>query len=153
MSLSASTISAGIAAMTVSGVTIKDIDEIPEAVMVRDCPVLFPSFDTWMGGANGEPAEGPTTFGTASTRYWIFNRIYRYIFLYAPVGSGRGLRDHFAGMVEKADAVIEALCELDIDGVDVQNVTLGEFGVITDPSANNFYGFTLAITFRERINA
>jgi len=152
MSLSASAISAGIAAMTVSGVTIKDIDEIPEAVMVRDCPILFPSFDTWMGGANGEPTEGPTTFGTASTRYWIFNRTYRYIFLYKPLGSERRLRDHFAGMVEKADAIIEALCELDIDGVDVQNVVLGEFGVITDPSANNFYGFTLAITFRERIN-
>lgn len=152
MSLSSSTIATAIAALSISGVTVKNITEIPESVSTRDCPILFPSPDSWLGGANGEPADGSTTFGTALTRYWLFNRVYKYIYLHAAVGSGRGLRDHLSAMATKADAVIEAFCELDVSGVDVQNVSIGSFGVLTDPAGNSFYGFTVDITLRERIN-
>jgi len=152
MSLSATTIASGIAALSITGVTVKDIDEIPEKVEARDCPVLFPSPDGWMGAANGEPSDGSTTFGTASTRYWIFNRQYKYIFLYAQVGSGRGLKDHYSGMADKADAIIEALAEMDITDVDVQSVQVGEFGVLTDPGGTSFFGFTVNVTLRERLN-
>jgi len=42
---------------------------------------------------------------------------------------------------------------MDITDVDVQNVTTGEFGVLEDPAGHGFFGFTVTITLRERINA
>jgi hypothetical protein len=153
MTLSSATIATAIAALSVSGVTIKDVDEIPESILPRACPIMFPSPDNWLGGANGEPADGPTTFGTASTRYWIINRAYRYVYLHEAVGATRGLKDVISAMATKADSIIEALFEMDITDVDVQNVTTGEFGVLEDPAGHGFFGFTVTITLRERINA
>lgn len=152
MTLSAATNATAIAALTVSGVTIKDVTAIPEKVNARDCPILFPSPDNWLGGANLEPADGPTTFGTASTRYWLINRAYRYIYLHEAVGSTRGLKDVIYAMAAKVDLIIEALCELDVSGVDVQSVVVGDFGVLEDPAGNGFFGCTVTVTLRERIN-
>ena len=41
MALAFTTITNSIAAIDVLGVTIKDLDEIPEAVIARDCPILY----------------------------------------------------------------------------------------------------------------
>lgn len=152
MSLSAANIATGIAALSVTGVTIKDVDEIPERVQGRDCPILFPSPDGWLLGGNGEPSDGPTTFGTASTRMWTFNRAYRYIFLYEQTGATRGLKDVISGMAADVDLIMEAVAEMDLADVDVQNITVSEFGVIEAPGGNAFFGCMLDFTFRERIN-
>lgn len=146
------TVAAGIAALSISGVTVKDIDEIPESIAPRDCPILFPSPDGWMGAANSEPSDGPATFGTPTTRYWVFARTYNYVYLHAEVGSGRGLKDHYSGMCSKADAIIEAIAEMDISDVDVQTINIGEFGVLADPATNGYFGFRVTVTLRERIN-
>ena len=152
MSFSSTAIASGIAALSITGVTVKDITAIPEQVENRMCPILFPSPDGWMGGGNGEPAEGSTTFGTTTTRLWTFNRNYHYVYLHAPVGSSRGLMDMISAMSTKADAIITALTTLDITDVDVKNVAIGEFGVLTDPAGNSFFGFTVDLTLRERLN-
>jgi len=152
MSFSSTAIATGIAALSISGVTVKDITAIPENVKERDCPILFPSPDSWMGGANGEPSEGPTTFGTTTSRLWTFNRVYRYVYLHAPVGAGRGIKDFYSAMATKADAIITAITTLDISDVDVKNVAIGDFGVITDPVGSSFFGFMVDITLRERLN-
>jgi len=152
VTFSSSTIATGIAALSITGVTVKDITAIPERVEARDCPILFPSPDGWMTGGNGEPSEGSTTFGTATTRLWTFNRSYKYIYLHAGVGSGRGLKDHISAMSGKADAILTAISALDVSDVDVKNMTIGEFGVLTDPAGKSFYGFILDITLRERLN-
>jgi len=152
MTFSSSSIATNIAALSISGVTVKDITAIPEKVEARDCPILFPSPDGWMAGGNAEPSEGPTTFGTATTRLWTFNRTYKYIYLHSIVGSGRGLKDHISGMTTKADAILTAISTLDVSDVDVKTMAIGEFGVLTDPSGNSFFGFTLDVTLRERMN-
>ena len=152
MSFSSTAIASGIAALSISGVTVKDIDEIPESVLSRDCPVLFPSPDGWMTGGNGEPGEGPTTFGTPTTRLWTFNRGYRYVYLHSQVGAGRGLLDVISAMSTKADAIITAITKLDVTDVDVKNVAISEFGVLTSPDGKSFFGFTVDITMRERLN-
>jgi hypothetical protein len=152
MSFSSTAIGTGIATLSISGVTVKDITAIPEQVENRMCPILFPSPDGWMAGGNGEPGEGPTTFGTPTTRLWTFNRTYRYIYLHSQVGAGRGLLDVISAMSTKADAILTAITTLDLSDVDVKTVVVGEFGVLTDPAAKAFFGFTLDITFRERLN-
>ena len=45
MSFSSTTIATAISALTITGVTVKDITAIQEQVEPRDCPVLFPSPD------------------------------------------------------------------------------------------------------------
>ena len=151
MTLSTSSITAGIAGLTVSGLTIKNITAIPEQVQPRDCPIFFPHPVQFIqGGAGGE--EGLETFGIPTTRFWLFNRTYRYLLLYAAVGSTRGIVDIYPGYVSKIDALMEAITELDVTDVDVKNITVSELGVIEDPAGAKFYGCTIDIMVREKVN-
>lgn len=153
MSLSSATIATAIAALSVSGVTIKNITNTPQQVSARDCPILYPPMNAWKrGGSAQESSNGPATFGTPTTRYWVFNRTYRYIYLHAPVGSGRGLDDHTLAMSDNEDAISTALTALDIPTVDIIGVTVGEFGQIQEPAGAMFYGFTFDVKMRERLN-
>ena len=151
MTLSTSSITAGIAAISINGLSIKDITAIPEQVQPRDCPILFPHPVQFIqGGAGGE--EGLETFGTPTSRFWLFNQTYRYLFLYAPVGSTRGMIDIYSGYVSKIDSIMESLTELDVTDVDVRNITVSELGVIEDPAGSKFYGCTIDIMVREKVN-
>jgi hypothetical protein len=152
MSLDSATIATGIAALSISGVTVKNITETPQQVQPRDCPLLFPMPNGWKKGGNSEPADGPATFGSPTTRYWIFNRTYEYVYLHAPVGSGRGLVDQNPSMSAKEDAIVTALLALNLTDVDVKNVSTDQFGVITDPTGAKFHGFLVTIILREKVN-
>ena len=152
MTLSTANIAAGIAALTVTGVTIKDIDEIPDGILGRDCPILYPHPDSFVQGGAGAGDEGLETFGTPTTRFWLFNRTYRYMYAHDIAGAGRGLKDHYPDMCANLDAILEALVEMDVSGIDVQSVTTGAFGLMTDPSGTQFYGFALDIVVREKVN-
>jgi len=83
MSFSSTAIATAISNLSISGVTVKDVSAIPDTVEQRMCPILFPSPDGWMTGGNAEPGEGPSTFGTKTSRLWTFNRGYRYVYLHA----------------------------------------------------------------------
>jgi hypothetical protein len=152
MSLDSGAIATAIAGMTITGVTIKDITGIPQQVQPRDCPILFPHPDEWKQGGNGEPSDGSTTFGTPTGRTWIFNRTYKYVYLHASVGAGRGIYEQYTDMSDKEDAISTALTQLDITSVDVKSVSISSFGTLKDPAGNGFYGFLVSITFREWIN-
>ncbi len=153
MALSSTGIATAIAGLTISGVTVKDISGIPDEADPRSMPILFPAPSTWIGGGNGEPNTGPVTFGTPTTRMWIFNREYNYIYLHAPVGSGRGLFDHYSAMSTNCDAILTAIIALDLAGVDVKNIEISNFGALQDPAGKQFYGFMLKIILREKVNA
>jgi hypothetical protein len=151
VTLSTANIAAGIAAISISGLTIKNITAIPEQVQPRDCPIIFPHPVQYIqGGAGGE--EGQETFGTPTTRFWLFNRTFRYLMLYTPVGSTRGMVDIYGGFSAKIDAFMEAVAELDVTDVDVRNITVSELGVIEDPAGSKFYGCTIDIMVREKVN-
>ena len=152
MSLSTATIATGIAALSVSGVTIKDVTAIPESVASRDCPILFPSPDGFVLGGNGEPETGSTTFGTPTTRMWTFTRSYRYVYLHEQAGATRGLKDVIGAMATKVDLICEAIAEMDLTDVDVMMVGVSDMGVIEAPNAAAFFGAIFEITLRERMN-
>lgn len=153
MALSSATISAGIAALSISGVTVKDISGMPTKITSRECPIMFPSPTGWKSGGTAEPGTGPASFGTAYTRFWLFNRQYQYIYLHAQAGEGRTIAEHYTAMSAKEDAILTALVALDISDVDVMNVSTSDYGIRTDPSGTEFFGFTLSVTLREKINA
>ncbi len=157
MALNSLAIATGIAALgpiTASGtIDILDITAEPNQVQPRDCPLMFPMPNGYLGGSNSEPSDGPETFGTPTTRSWVFDRSYKYVYLHAPVGAGRGLLDQNPGMCQNADAISTALTQLDLAGIDVKNVGIGQFGVLQDPAGNKFYGYLVTVLLRERINA
>jgi hypothetical protein len=149
MALSSSTISAAIAALTISGVTVCDLSSIPVTLSARECPILFPSPSNWKNSA----MQGPSTFGTPTTRYWEFLRTYRYVYLHAPAGAGRGISDQYIGLSAAEDTILTALSTLDVAGVDVRAMQVEEYGTFTDPSeTTSFFGFIVTITMWETIN-
>lgn len=150
MALNSAGIHTAIAALSVSGVSIKDLSGIPMAVAERDCPIFFPLKKI---GGTAEPSTGSVTFGTPSTRYWLFNREFEYIYLHTPVGTGRNIAEHYAAMSAKEDLILTALLTLDVDGVDVMNVRTTEYGQEVGPADTAYFGFKVIITLREKVNA
>jgi hypothetical protein len=151
MTLSTLNVTNGIAALSVSGVTIKGLSGIPEQVQGRDCPLFFPHPEEFIqGGAGGD--EGLETFGVPTGRFWLFNRTFRYVYLHAPVGTTRGIYEQYPAMTAKVDLLMEAIAEMDVTDVDVRNITVSQIGQLQDPAGSKFYGCTLDITVREKVN-
>jgi hypothetical protein len=152
MALNSAAISAAIAATSISGVTVKDVTGIPQDVFDRDCPILFPQPGSWLDGGSATTNK-ENTFGTASTRMWIFHRSFKYVFLHSAIGAGRGNLDNYADAVTKLEAIVSALIALDISDADVEDVTHTPIGVMTGPSSNKFTGCEVTISIREKVNA
>ena len=152
MALSATTITAAIAALAITGVTIWDIDEVSTNVIATDCPVLFPMPGAWLGTGTGL-VDGETTFGTPSTRYWQAHRIYTYVFLHSAVGDGSKLREQYNDATAFLDAILEAFSELDTPGVDVEAITNEPLGGLSNGKNGKYIGAIFHITLLERINA
>lgn len=152
MALNSTGITSAIAALSISGLTIKDITTIPEKVANRDCPIFFPQPESWIEAGQGGQEEN-TTFGTPSTRYWQFIRTFNYVFLNNAVGTGRGNADNYASAVDKSESIAEAMTALNVSGVDVVTISHNAIGLIEDPAGNKFTGCLFSFTFRERINA
>lgn len=150
MALNSAAIHTAIAALSVSGVTIKNLSGIPAKVSSRECPLMYPVKKT---GGSAEPSTGSAGFGPASSRYWIFNRGFQYIYLHAEAGEGRSIAEHYEAMSANEDLILTALTTLDVSNVDVMRVETSEYGVMLGQEGKRFFGFTVIATLRERINA
>ena len=150
MALAIATIADSIAAVSVSGVTIKDLNEIPEAVTLRDCPVLFPRPD----GFVTDLAVKRDSFGTGAVAKMTVTYILTYTFCHAPIGSGRGLFDVYDNMIANAFAIIDAIITNDtVTGlVDLQVDDALNFGPVEDPSGNVFHGCEIQLYVMEFVN-
>ena len=141
MGLSADTIAASIAALSISGVTTKGLTTLPSAIDPRECPVLAPSVNDppFMTGLN----VTRDSFGGLKTISYTQNwKLYA-----APVGQGRGLLDLYPTLVTKALAVLDALIANDAlsGSIDVNPEDVPQFGGISDPSGNWFHGAVFSI--------
>ena len=152
MALSTSTITAAIAALSISGVTIKDANAIPDQVLDRDCPILFPMPGEFFEGGKGSP-DDESTFGTSTTRYWHIYKTFKYLYLDSIVGSGRGINQVYADAAGRLDLIWTAILTLNVSGVDVKNAIPEKLGTVQDASGNSFIGTIWHIEVLERINA
>lgn len=148
MALAVVTIANSIAALSVSGVTLKDLDEIPQAVLPRDCPMIYPKPDGFLSGLVIEIDSFGSTSAKKTVRYNL-----SYMFLYCPVGTGRGLFDVYAGMVAKALAFLDALIANDAltGAIDIQPAGVLQFGPVPDPAGNLFHGCQVDLAVQEFI--
>ena len=150
MALQADTIATAIAGLTVSGVSIKDLDEIPESVAGRDCPLLYPKPDGFMSNLRVErDAFGPASMAPKTARYTL-----TYTYLHAPVSGGRGLFDVYQALVSNTLLILDQIIANDtVSGaVTLEPVDVIEFGPVHDPAGEWFHGATIRLACVEFIN-
>lgn len=152
MALNTAGIASGIAGLSVSGVTFKNITALPRTVTKGDCPVFFPDPGEWYAGTQ----SSVDTFGTDGM--WTAERRFRYIYLHDVSTASKTISTLMAAMAAKTDAIHEAIVEMDVSGVDVTSVSVSRFGEIEAPpiagqNRSVFFGCFFEIGIRERINA
>lgn len=148
MALAAVTIADSIAGLSVSGVTIKDLDQIPQEVQARDCPILFPDPSRYVS----DLSVGVDSFGSGSAKKTV-KYMLNYVFLYSETGVGRGLADNAAGVVTKVMLILDAFLANDAltGSIDITPLTTTA-GVVNDPSGKPFYGALLSFAVTEFVN-
>jgi len=150
MAAAIATVTNSIAALSVSGVTLKDMDEILEQVEERDGPIIQPipnGFVTDLGAERD-------SFGDPSQALKTLNYTLNYRLMYIPLDAGRGLFDVYDDMVAKAFLFIDAvLANDDLSGsVDVTPVGALNFGPVVDPAGNQFHGCDFQLRVQEFVN-
>ena len=150
MALGITTVADSISKLSISGVTVKDIDEIPERVLVRDGAVLYPRPDGFVTNMKVVPAA----FGSAGTRKYTVTYTLHYMLITAPIGKGRGLFDVYSDLVSKTYLVIDAIIANDnLSGsVEFQTRDVQNFGPVVDPAGNPHHGCEIVVDVTEFVN-
>ena len=136
-----------ITALSVSGLTIKDLNEVTETWDIRGA-TLYPNITAPLDLQTPQRMSFGTVAGGAKkdVRYTL-----NYLFAYAPVGSTRGVKDIMSGMFSMLALIFNAVTENDaLSGtVDITPRIAGSSTVIQDPAGNSFYGLQLAFDVLE----
>lgn len=142
MTLAITTVCTSIASLTVAGVTIKDLDNVPPSA-VRLTPILFPQPENPL--SNFSAAR--ESFGGGSSMLANVEYDLNYLFLYCELGSGRTGLDWLEDRMLKVQAIYDAVLGIDtITGaIDVWPTGNVQFITLTDPANNSYLG--CAMTF------
>jgi hypothetical protein len=146
MALAIATITDSIAALSVSGVEIRDIDQIPSSLKGYNKPVIFPEPIDFIA----DPLVTRANFGTGSSQLLDINYTINYQFCYMEVGSLWDLRK-YAKMVEKAFLFWDTINSNDtVSGlIDLRFSTISNFGIVLDPAGNTFHGTSFGLRVLE----
>ena len=145
-SLNLANIADAIAAISISGVTVKDKDQIA-ASWVSTPNVLYPNPDGWVTDFRLEYQAIPRGAAAPVNVFYTLN----YRFLGVQVGDMATLPVSYSDLVSKVIAIINAVVAVHApyDGgvnLEVQGVDLGP---MTDPADNQYYGADLAFSVEE----
>jgi len=148
MGLALTTITDSIAGLTVTGLLIKDIDEVPNIWDGR-APVIFPEPMDFLTNFEAVPA----TNGTGTTRAWDVTYTMRYTLLYCNGTDGRGL-ENMKSAIDLALDFMDAVIGLTtISGcVTIKPGTISTPGMVPDPSGKLFYGCHITVNILEFVN-
>lgn len=151
MALAIATVTNSIASLSVSGVSIKDIHDIPPAALPLRTPVLFPDPLNFVSSFSMER----NSYGGGSTAKMTVTYTLNYTFCFTPIGDGRnaGL-DHYDEMVAKAALILDAILAIDTlsGAIDITPQSVVEFGPVPDPAGFMHLGCRLALTVQEFVN-
>lgn len=149
MALKIPEIITSIAGLGVSGVTILDANAIDDEIKRRATPIMMlaPNFFN-------NPKYTYDSFGTGAVATITIKYVLLWRFFYAEVGVERGQADIFQGFIDKVALIIDAVIASDAttDAIHIQVSNVGAFGVVTDPTGNQFYGCDISIAVTEFIN-
>jgi hypothetical protein len=143
------TVANAIEALSISGVTVKDIDNIPTSATVRDC-FLIPKPDAFVTGFSLTPqSQGTTAQGAkADVKYTL-----SYLLIVGAVGSGRNATlDFYSGIFSKAVLVINAVRDITAPltgSVEITPAGISNLITVTDPAGVQHPGLELAFEVLE----
>ena len=128
-------------AITVSGVSIYDLDDIMLNIPGANCPCLMPWPVTLLTGWRVETLA----FGTGAN---VPKRVYftlQYRYFYAPASMGKADFKKFDDAIDKYELIVEAFMNDDDIGqaYDIQPRQTGAFGLVLDPGGKYFIGADL----------
>ena len=149
MALATTTIANSIAALSVTGVTIRDLDEMQNEVLDRHCPLVMPA-----PNYISKVRLVRQSFGSGTDCKWDAHYTLTYRLFHSAVGTGRTLLDNYPGLVDKSMKFVDAVITNDcITGVidSVMGDILG-FGVVTGPADNQFFGCDIEFNILEFVN-
>ena len=140
-----STVADSIAGLTISGVTIKDIDQIPDTARML-CPLLIPKPDNFVTNISVSFETFGSNGGAKINTTYTLN----YVFLFCEVG-GISSFAAFAGLMTKLSAILVTINSNDtITGaVDMKINSIGNIGVITDPAGIEYWGLEFSLNILE----
>ena len=147
MTLSVVTVADSISKLSVSGVTIKDLNEIPESANAFDCPMVYPNPDGFVSAFEVERMAA----SSGASNVWDIHYTLTYRFLHSELGQGLGLFDVYDDMVDKVmDFVDKMLISDAVTGaVDLEVEEISTFGPVSDPSGNMFHGCDIMLRILE----
>lgn len=149
VSIGLATVADSISNLSISGVTIKDIDQIPDSAAML-CPLLIPQPNGFVSDINPEFQS----FGSNAAQKMDLSYTLNYLYLHAEVGSGINSYLIYSGLITKLIAIIAAIMSNDkITGlVDMKLQSVSQIGVITDPSGAEFWGIQFSFRVLEYVN-
>jgi hypothetical protein len=150
MALNIVAIAHSIASLSISGVTVHDIHDIPTTLTERDCPAFFPNPDGFVTGLQ----VTRDSMGLANTARKTVTYTLHYVYCHAPIGEGRGLFDIYSAFVTNAFAIIDAIIANDAlsGALDMTVTDAANFGPVNDPAGNVFHGCEFALDIMELVN-
>ena len=138
-------VASAIAALTIPGIKIVDLDQMKAALTDRDCPMLGPSSNN-PSFLTDWTSQRRSLQGNPDNRYTLNYTLYQ-----ASVGSDRGLFAQYPTLIENARKVVEAIQALPrVDGC--KSITLAgmpAFGSVFDASGQQFHGALFALRIVE----
>lgn len=142
------TVAGSIAALSISGVTIKDYDNIPDNA-VGLCPVMLPQ----PNGYITDIAPSFESFGSNGSARMNLAYTLNYVFLHSEIGSGINAYAAFGDLMTKLAGIFVAIMSNDaISGaVDVRLQSVGNVGVVTDPAGNEYWGILFSLRVLEYV--
>jgi hypothetical protein len=146
MTLAITTVSTSIAALSVAGVTICDLGNIPPSGE-RVCPILFPDPEN--------PISNLTvtrqSYGGGSSRLEDAEYDLNYIYLHCELGAGRTGLDFIEAAVQKVQLIFDAIEGVDVlsGAVDISFSPGIRVATIVDPSLKQYLGSNLTFHVTE----
>lgn len=149
MAMEIATIIDSISALSVEGLKICDVNEIPEAADMRQ-PMIYPKPDGFV--TQFVLTRDSFGGGSVAKMHVTYNLTYR--LCYAPVSSGRGLFETYPAMVACAYRFLDAVIAIDtLTGLeDIYPGDVLNFGPVSDPAGNYFHGCDIVLAVEEFIN-
>ena len=143
------TVTASIAALSISGVKIRNIDSVPESAAML-CPVLFPRPNEFVTDIEFTRESQ----GGGGTALMNFSYTLNYVYCHAPIGSGLGgLFSVYSALITKIILILEKMFASDnLSGaIDLQVISVSNVGPVADPAGNQYHGVEIGLRVLEFI--